>query len=273
MPRHTTPFLRSCYAGLERETWLPITGSAPSTTRFGGQAALLRDGEGWPMHDHMDGQPMSLVFQADTDSLPEAMRETFGGAGMVFQLFIPMGNDQNGYPRSWTIDRDDQSIAFFYDVRILRKSDHLIECTCPPAEGIDIPAVAPRFIGSWDRRVDFPFDHGGPYEEGLEEAHQRFDDAAGDLIDDLEYDEAKARIFHADDLDAEKDIEELTNEWGTKIGGWPSLEQGPQGVDERLPHILQICGDDEIGDEVSFDGHGWLCRGPEGQWIWYTVTS
>ena len=80
-------------------------------------------------------------------------------------------------------------------------------------------------------------------------------------------------IFHADDLDAEKDIEELTNEWGTKIGGWPSLEQGPQGVDERLPHILQICGDDEIGDEVSFDGHGWLCRGPEGQWIWYTVTS
>jgi hypothetical protein len=62
------------------------------------------------------------------------------------------------------------------------------------------------------------------------------------------------------------------NCWDDKVGGWPSLEQGPV-LPEEWDHVIQLKGGGATGDEVAFDGHAWLVRDPDGHLHWVSVSS
>ena len=269
------------YKGLIKETWVPVfrTFSEDKTYKalYGGMVAYMEPGATWPMHT--DGLPMAVVFQADTDSLPLPIIDKFGGRGKVFQLFMPLGEGDDG-PRHWSDEGDE--IEFFFTVRILDKEAGITPEMMPPVVDQTLYAQ-PKFIHSWDRRLDLPFRHGGPYDTDIEASHEAWEEVVsamlGDDPSDEQYERVANQLYHSDDKEAGMNSD-LTgfNEWGDKIGGWPSLEQGPtEGIDETWDHVLQFNGGigsgelKELSEEIAWDGHGWLCRNPDGEWVWYSV--
>lgn len=290
MPKHVTAPVKEIFGEMVRKTWLPVIDEdgQETITRYGGAQALMEPGSDWPIFQAVpeSGYAMQLCFQADTDALPEEMRERFGGAGMIFQFFCAYGyNEEEDCPIFMDSSNDYLVNDKAWCVRVFPKTAQLITMDQPDQD--TGPAVDAQFVKSWDQRFDVPFQHGGPYLSEVEPAMEEFNRAREVYWSkvtelppvDAGPSDADKHFIHEDDLAEGVRVDGGTNEWTTKIGGWPSLEQGPQeSFQESWDHLLQFDGNTwsrgcPIGGKLAFDGHAWLVKKPSGGWGFYNVYS
>lgn len=222
----------------DRLCWTPLLNHTrpPGAleSRYGGDAAWMAADDAWPLHH--DGGPMSLVLQFDMATLPGDIAARLGGGpGQLFQLFVPLG-----MLRGYMADASGE-MAFVARLPSLLAEGHIERQ--PAWDGLQggIPTLPPVAVEGWVGHEDWPFQHGGPYLPGVEAALAARNGEAPNCRDD-------------------------------KLGGWPSLEGGPL-LPEDWDHIIQITGGGATGQEVAFDGHGWLVRDPEGKLHWLASSS
>lgn len=131
-------------------------------------------------------------------------------------------------PVDWAYDAE-----YPFDVWVIPKSEATARLT-PPEKYVLQDAIGIGFSA----HVDFPFNHGGPYLPGHEQFFDKHDD-------------------------------ETLHHWDDKIGGWPSLEQGPsENFEQHETILLQVVGGGITGDDYAFDGHAWLVKNDQDEYVW-----
>ena len=212
---------------------LTLQASPVGPNRFFGQAQG-HSTDVWPTYrDGEESLPLHLLAFIDTDTLPVEMQSAYGGPGLFVQLFV--GHLDNNI---WTLEKEP------FAVLSVPKS-----LAVPLDFHPSLDMRSPVFFDFKPEKNDLPF-------ETLKSNHADIQA----LFDWTRDQGINTEAFH---------------EWEDKVGGWPSLEQGDmEQFNEKGTVLLQLGGFNSLaGDDYVFDGHGWLIKKENGDFIWATTSS
>lgn len=242
--------LRRSRRPLLRRAWAPelvsLSDSSTNLSRFGGRPALAQ-GEVWPAC-RCCGQPMMLVAQIDSSSLPQPAQGQLGPG--LFQFFYCI-DDSCPVEEAWAPHAGNHLARIIDDKELSYPS----EPTVIPGAGYGVFAIQgwqplvevpdweelPRgdfdgydFTDSWAEIVE-----GTPRAEGLRQRYSQYFEYFGVAPEEL------------------AEIAELSRNYiGDKLFGWPHWSQGveyPRCCDcgEPMQMVLQINNDGHPGGELG----------------------
>lgn len=225
-----------------RVAWKPITGSASSTSWFGGDPSPLPH-DSWPECSQCD-KPMQFFLQLDLGSLPQEF-ECPIEQGIV-QLFYCASDD--GSCETW------EPFSGTHHILI---ASHDTGTASRPNE-LD-PLKKSNIVG-WDRFLD------APHPEEHESLGLKYDyDFSNNLVSVQSID-PKIEFNNLDiDLDVAESISSAEN--GDKLGGWPFWVQGPEYPNcpqcgNQMELVFQIDSEDNLPYMFGDVGCGHLTQCP-----------
>lgn len=214
---------------LKRSAWKPIVREGDGSvlaSKFSGKP-FLKPGETWPVCPNCE-KPMQLFLQLDLDTLPEPVRDEFGGG--LLQLFYCTNSDPE-----CVVDCDAwEPFAESELVRVIKLEGQVSEPEIPEGSRF-FPA---KLIVGWQLLEDYP---------SLDEA-----ETIGLLVSDEEEEN-----YYDSDLPLQDD----------KLAGWPAWVQGIEYPEcpvcqATMRLVFQIDSEDNLPYMFGDSGCGHITQCP-----------